>query len=493
MSYIGSQPADQTSGAKPRDEFVGTGSQTNFTLSQEVPGGFESAILVVVDNVLQQPISSYTIQNNNTLVFSEAPASGSFVYVLHQGTATYNMIPVVGSVTPDKLSDNLRNFTIDTFTGNGATVAYTLTDTPASANAILVFVDGVMQTRTTNYTLAGNVVTFTGAPDTGSPITVVHLGFTTVSRTVVPDGAITTAKLSSGAPTWDTSGNLFIGTGSVAIGAFAGTYTDGTIVDYITGTGRITVGGSDGFKIRNGGPSAPVDLVAVDSSGNVGIGTSSPTSTLDVRGVSGITTTSGGNTARIVSAAAGTYFGATTNAPVIFQVNSGEAMRLNTNSELLLGTTTSPTGVNRIGIVNQGQVNYAIAIQNSNTSSDDAVGFFNSSGTRVGAISFTTSATSYGTSSDYRLKENIQPMQNALGVVAQLNPVTYTWKADGSDGQGFIAHELQAVVPDCVTGEKDAVDAEGKPVYQGIDTSFLVATLCKAIQELEARLAKLEA
>ena len=91
-------------------------------------------------------------------------------------------------------------------------------------------------------------------------------------------------------------------------------------------------------------------------------------------------------------------------------------------------------------------------------------------------------------------------MQNALDVVAQLNPVTYTWKADGSDGQGFIAHELQAVVPECVTGEKDAVDAEGKPVYQGIDTSFLVATLTAALQEahglikdLQARVDALEA
>ena len=79
-------------------------------------------------------------------------------------------------------------------------------------------------------------------------------------------------------------------------------------------------------------------------------------------------------------------------------------------------------------------------------------------------------------------------MQGALDVVQQLNPVTYTWKADNSPGQGFIAHELQAVVPDCVTGEKDAVDAEGNPVYQGIDTSFLVATLTKAIQELKAEL-----
>jgi hypothetical protein len=64
---------------------------------------------------------------------------------------------------------------------------------------------------------------------------------------------------------------------------------------------------------------------------------------------------------------------------------------------------------------------------------------------------------------------------------------------DGSDGQGFIAHELQAVVPDCVTGEKDAVSADGSPMYQGVDTSFLVATLVAAIQELKAEVDALKA
>jgi hypothetical protein len=108
-------------------------------------------------------------------------------------------------------------------------------------------------------------------------------------------------------------------------------------------------------------------------------------------------------------------------------------------------------------------------------------------GEQVGTISVTTSATAYNTSSDYRLKENIAPMTGALETVAQLNPVTYKWKADGSDGQGFVAHELQEVVPDCVSGEKDAVDADGNPVYQGVDTSFLVATLTAAIQELNAK------
>ena len=121
------------------------------------------------------------------------------------------------------------------------------------------------------------------------------------------------------------------------------------------------------------------------------------------------------------------------------------------------------------------------------------VASFRVNGVQRGFISTDGTTTTFSTSSDYRLKENVAPMQNALDTVAQLNPVTYTWKADGSAGQGFIAHELQAVVPDCVTGEKDAVDETGNPQYQGVDTSFLVATLVKAIQELTARVAQLEA
>ena len=78
-------------------------------------------------------------------------------------------------------------------------------------------------------------------------------------------------------------------------------------------------------------------------------------------------------------------------------------------------------------------------------------------------------------------------MTGALAKVALLKPCTYKWNADNSDGQGFIAHELAEVVPQCVTGEKDAVDADGKPIHQGIDVSFLVATLTAALQELNAK------
>lgn len=92
----------------------------------------------------------------------------------------------------------------------------------------------------------------------------------------------------------------------------------------------------------------------------------------------------------------------------------------------------------------------------------------------------------YGGTSDYRLKEGVQPMVGALEKVAALKPCTYTWKESGVAGQGFIAHELQAVVPDAVVGEKDAVNEDGSIKAQQIDTSFLVATLTAAIKEQQA-------
>jgi len=107
-------------------------------------------------------------------------------------------------------------------------------------------------------------------------------------------------------------------------------------------------------------------------------------------------------------------------------------------------------------------------------------------GSSVGQVYTTDTATAYVTSSDYRLKKDVIPMSNALDTVSKLNPVTYKWKLSDKAGQGFIAHEMQDVFPEAVYGTKDGVDAEGNPEYQGIDTSFLVATLTAAIQELKA-------
>jgi hypothetical protein len=163
-----------------------------------------------------------------------------------------------------------------------------------------------------------------------------------------------------------------------------------------------------------------------------------------------------------------------------------ERMTITPAGNVLIATTTSPSssGVGS-GFVIDSDGRASLIMRTNTTSGRNLCDFGNPNGS-VGSISVSGSATAYNTSSDYRLKNTIAPMTGALAKVALLKPCTYKWNADGSDGQGFIAHELAEIVPQCVTGAKDAVDAEGKPQYQGIDVSFLVATLTAAIQELKA-------
>lgn len=108
----------------------------------------------------------------------------------------------------------------------------------------------------------------------------------------------------------------------------------------------------------------------------------------------------------------------------------------------------------------------------------------------IGKIEVASSGTAinYATSSDYRLKENVQPMTSGLSRICQLKPVEFTWKNKQIQGEGFIAHELQEVFPAAVTGEKDQIDSDGEPLYQGVDASKIIAALVSAIQELKAEI-----
>lgn len=174
-----------------------------------------------------------------------------------------------------------------------------------------------------------------------------------------------------------------------------------------------------------------------------------------------------------------------------FGTGSGdtERMRIDSSGNLLVGTTSSDIAAVGIRLMNNNQLqasksgDWSFRMGRRDSTGIITEIYYNSS--RVGDISTNGSNTTYNSASDYRLKENVQPMVGALDKISVLKPVTYKWKINGFDGQGFIAHELQNVVPDAVRGEKDELDVDGNPVYQSIDTSVLVATLTAAIQELK--------
>jgi hypothetical protein len=184
--------------------------------------------------------------------------------------------------------------------------------------------------------------------------------------------------------------------------------------------------------------------------------------------------------------------------------SNAERARITSEGNLQVGASSGFGTSARLNVVGNSGQSFAVAFDKSSAGAatsafsrpdDGAVAIFYRAwaGGGVGSIAVTSTTTAYNTSSDYRLKNTIAPMTGALARVAALKPCTYKWNADGSDGEGFIAHELAEVVPQCVTGEKDAVDSEGKPKYQGIDTSFLVATLTAAIQEQQALIQTLTA
>jgi hypothetical protein len=264
------------------------------------------------------------------------------------------------------------------------------------------------------------------------------------------------------------------------------------------GSEKFVVGlDASGNPTINGTTSTPLifktndtERARIDSSGNLGVG---------------VTSITGGYKAQIngnllLGTAANPLLVGTTSLNFLGDNASSSGMRLDSSGNLLVGTTS--TGYTNTDSFTLEKANgYEIVNHTSSRTNGAPYILFGYNGGSIGGIVQNgTTAVSYNTSSDYRLKNTIAPMTGALDKVALLKPCTYKWNTDGSDGEGFIAHELAEVVPQCVTGEKDAVDEDGNPKYQGIDTSFLVATLTAALQEahgliksLETRISALEA
>ena len=285
---------------------------------------------------------------------------------------------------------------------------------------------------------------------------------------------------------------------------------------------------STGWQLYNDNTSGY--RVTVTNAGNVGIGTTSPDAKIHIEGGasdqkvleistaqsdgpytayknrSSGTTTLGfiGNSQGIMNSGT-TNFGIRANNNLTFSSGgSSERMRISSNG--YIGMNEVPSGFATLEIKNISSTTYGLYVDYTDTSasygamkviltgastSPSFVDWWYGA-SQVGSVVTTGSSTQYLTSSDYRLKENIVSMSNAIDRVKQLKPSRFNFIGHENTVDGLIAHEVAEVVPEAVNGEKDGLRDDGTPKYQGIDEGKLVPLLIGAIQELEARVKELE-
>ena len=461
MAFIGN--TNTTQAFTPAiDYFSGNGSTTAFTLSRPVAS--VAQVQVTIDNVAQNPSSAYTV-SANTITFTSAPLSGTNnIYVYYTSPITQVIAPSQGTVQTAQLGNitNIAsgNSSLTLQTGSSPTTAVTV-DTSQNVG---------IGTASPAYPLdvAGNLRSNSwigrangSAPSADCAIyraTDNTLGFSTAS----------TERMRI-----DSSGNVLIATTNAITGITGAQLTASNTSE---NPAYINIFRDD-TTIGNGQFLGYLQFCGRDATSSLG------TAHAYVGAVAEADHGAGDNATAIT-------FGTTPDN----SSSMAERMRITNDGTLLVKKTASSSSADnnvgaQLGVT--GKCIFEVSgdralILNRLTDNGVILEFFRGAGNQVGNINALTSSVAYNTSSDYRLKKDIAPMTGALAKVTQLKPVTYKWKVDGEEGQGFIAHELQAVIPDCVTGDKDAVDADGNPVYQGIDTSFLVATLTSAIQELKA-------
>ena len=483
---------------------TGDGSDTTLTLS--VAPVHENNVQVFFDGVYQSK-SNYSI-SGTTLTFSTAPPDDVLVEAItntNTSSTTANqlldadgdtMIQVEESSDEDTIRMDVGGTEIMTLSSSGAVITtadnldtLSLISTDADANVGPVLKLWRNTASPADDDVLGNII-FAGEDDAGNEHDFFRMD-------------VQSPDVSNGAEDAQVRQLLSLA---------------GSEVEYVrmNATGFIFNENSADldFRVESNGNA---NMLFVDGGNDrVGIGTASPDGSLHIMSASAGTVDAHASADELVvegsanaginilsgnSSEGGIFFGDDgdndigrirydhSNNSLDFFVNAAERMTIDSSGVVHIGTTIPYTaGDYSTKLDEYGR----IFLSSDVTGGGDRITFANPNGT-VGTIRIDGSSTAYNTSSDYRLKENVDYTWDATTRLKQLKPARFNFIADDTKTvDGFLAHEVSSIVPEAISGQKDETDDEGNPVYQGIDQAKLVPLLVKTIQELEARITTLE-
>ena len=495
MPYIGNPPAEKY--ASYDVQHITTSATSSYVLDKNVAN--ENEIRVVLNNVIQQPGSSYAYTaSGNTLTLSAATTSSDKLYVVFTGKAVQTVTPPPSSVglaqfnatgspgtntflrgdnswaTPSDTSLTLNN------NAANRVVAGTGTTNTMDAQAGLIFDGSKLGIGTSTMTRTLNITDTTSSASTGIQLIGANNGTQFINFGDTDDSNV-------GEINYDHSTNkmLFRANDAYEMSLFNG------VVGMGANASSADLGNGLHVKVADSGASVNANRSAIVAEGT---------------GDHGITI-AGNNAGQ-----GGLWFAnqSATDAGQIdynhpddtmrFYTGSSERLRIHGGAadvdKVSIGTTSAVGGLHVQYNAGDSTSQGTITVTANNAGTSTGILFLDGQNQNCGRITVKggDNTSQFYTSSDHRLKQDVAPIDSSLETIKSLQPKKYKWNTNPDSGyhEGFLAHELQALIPDAVDGNHNAVDSEDNPIYQGIDKTAIIPHLTKALQEAITKIETLE-